>query len=53
MAKCPNCEAEIEVAPNVYPGELVICENCGKKLELLETDPVMLAEVPSLDESPT
>ena len=53
MAKCPVCEAENEVAADVNTGELVICWNCGTELELIDKDPVMLAEVPSKDAAPT
>jgi lysine biosynthesis protein LysW len=53
MAKCPVCDAENEVAANVSTGELVICWNCGAELELIDKDPVMLAEVPSKDAAPT
>jgi len=47
MAECPVCKAEIEIAANVFAGEMVICENCGSELELLETNPIKLAADPS------
>ncbi len=50
MGACPVCGAEIEIADNVISGELVICGDCGVELELLETDPVKLAEAPSAEE---
>jgi alpha-aminoadipate carrier protein LysW len=50
MGKCPVCDAEIEIAADVIAGELVICGECGVELELLETDPVKLAEAPSAEE---
>jgi alpha-aminoadipate carrier protein LysW len=50
MGECPVCAAEIEIADDAIAGELVICGDCGVELELLETDPVKLAEAPSAEE---
>ena len=50
MGECPVCAAEIEIAADAISGELVVCEDCGVELELLETDPVKLAEAPSAEE---
>ena len=50
MGECPVCGAEIEIAKNSIAGELVICGDCGVELELLETNPVELAEAPSAEE---
>jgi len=50
MGECPVCAAEIEVADDAIAGELVICGDCGVELELLDTDPVKLAEAPSAEE---
>jgi alpha-aminoadipate carrier protein LysW len=50
MGECPVCGAEIEIADNVISGELVVCGDCGVELEVLETDPVKLAEAPSAEE---
>ena len=47
LGECPVCKAEVEIAANVFTGELVICGNCGTELELLEKDPVKLAADPS------
>jgi len=47
MGECPVCKAQVEIAANVFAGELVICGNCGSELELLEKDPVKLAANPS------
>jgi alpha-aminoadipate carrier protein LysW len=33
-AKCPDCEAEIEVADDAMPGEILSCPDCGLELEL-------------------
>ena len=50
MGECPVCAAEIEIADDAIAGELVICGDCGVELELLDTDPVKLAEAPSAEE---
>ena len=50
MGECPVCAAEVEVADDAIPGELLVCEDCGAELELIKTDPVELAEAPSAEE---
>jgi alpha-aminoadipate/glutamate carrier protein LysW len=50
MSECPVCGAEVEIAADVIAGELMVCGDCGVELELLETDPVKLAEAPSAEE---
>jgi len=34
MAKCPDCEAKIEVANDALIGEIVSCPDCGLELEV-------------------
>jgi len=34
MAKCPDCEADIEVADDAMMGELLSCPDCGLDLEV-------------------
>ncbi len=50
MGECPICAAEVEVAKDAMAGELLICDDCGAELELLEIDPVKLAEAPATEE---
>jgi len=50
MGECPVCAAEIEIAKDAISGELAVCGDCGVELEVLETDPVKLAEAPSAEE---
>lgn len=33
-AKCPDCEAEIDVADDAMIGEILSCPDCGLELEL-------------------
>jgi alpha-aminoadipate carrier protein LysW len=34
MAKCPDCEAAIEVADDAMAGEILSCPDCGLDLEI-------------------
>ncbi|MEM1550816.1 MAG: alpha-aminoadipate/glutamate carrier protein LysW/ArgW [Candidatus Bathyarchaeia archaeon] len=33
-AKCPECDAEIEIPEDALPGEIVGCPDCGLDLEV-------------------
>ena len=50
MASCPVCDADIEIAADTVVGELMSCSDCGCELEVLELDPVKLAEAPETEE---
>lgn len=50
MAECPVCAADVEIAGDAMAGEVLACEDCGTELEILELDPVKLAEAPSAEE---
>lgn len=50
MGECPICAAEVHVAADAIAGEILVCDDCGAELEILETDPVELAEAPSAEE---
>ncbi len=34
MAKCPDCEADIEVSDDAMMGEILSCPDCGLDLEV-------------------
>ncbi|MCJ7505810.1 lysine biosynthesis protein LysW [Candidatus Bathyarchaeota archaeon] len=34
MTKCPDCEADIEVADDSMMGEILSCPDCGLDLEV-------------------
>ena len=34
MAKCPDCEASIEVSDDAMAGEILSCPDCGLDLEV-------------------
>lgn len=50
MSECPVCAAEIELAGDTISGELIVCEDCGTELEVINTNPARLAEAPSAEE---
>ena len=42
MATCPDCEGDVRIRTKVRLGDLVVCANCGARLEVVELDPVEL-----------
>lgn len=51
MARCPDCEAEIELDEDeVEEGEILSCPECEVELEVVQTHPVQLNIVPDEDE---
>lgn len=41
-AVCPDCDEDIRVRGQARLGDLVVCSNCGMRLEVVELDPVEL-----------
>jgi alpha-aminoadipate carrier protein LysW len=50
MTECPECAAELELAPDVEVGEIVVCPDCGVELEVMGTDPIVLDLAPEEEE---
>jgi len=50
MIECPECAAELELAPDVEVGEIVVCPDCGVELEVMGTDPMVLELAPEEEE---
>lgn len=50
MAECPECAAELDVAPDVEEGEIVVCPDCGVELEVVSTNPLQLDLAPEVEE---
>lgn len=50
VAECPICAAEIELAEDTIPGEIVECPDCGTELEVISVNPPELAEAPEEEE---
>jgi len=49
-ANCPECDAEIEIAPDSVEGEIVVCPDCGVDLEITSLNPVTLDLAPMEEE---
>lgn len=50
MAECPECAAELDMAPDVEEGEIVVCPDCGVELEVVSTNPLQLDLAPEVEE---
>ena len=50
MTEYPVCSAQITVVSNTIVGELMECPECGSELEVIELDPLQLAEAPETEE---
>lgn len=50
MIECPECAAELDLAPDVEVGEILVCHDCGVELEVMGVDPVVLQLAPEVEE---
>jgi alpha-aminoadipate carrier protein LysW len=51
MARCPECEAEIDVGDSdLEEGQTLDCPECGRELEVVNTNPMELDVVASEEE---
>jgi alpha-aminoadipate/glutamate carrier protein LysW len=50
MVECPECAAELELAPDIEVGEIVVCPDCGAELEVMSLDPVAVELAPEVEE---
>ena len=50
MAKCLECDAEIEVPADTEPGEILDCPDCGTEFEVKRVSPLELAPAPKEEE---
>ncbi|WP_342713725.1 lysine biosynthesis protein LysW [Lentzea fradiae] len=48
--ECPACEASVVVDDAVLPNEIVECGDCRSELEVVTTEPVLLALAPTIEE---
>ncbi len=46
---CPECGNSVE-QEGLERGELIVCDECGSELEVVETDPLRLELAPEEDE---
>jgi alpha-aminoadipate carrier protein LysW len=47
---CPVCESSVDVNGTSRLSEIVECTDCRSELEVVATDPVMLAVAPEAEE---
>jgi len=50
MAECPECAAELDLAPDVEEGEIIVCPDCGVELEVVSLQPITLELAPEVEE---
>ncbi len=50
MARCPQCEAVIDLADEIEEGQTLDCPECGAELEVVNTNPVELDAIPDEEE---
>jgi alpha-aminoadipate carrier protein LysW len=50
MAECPECAAELDLAPDVEEGEILVCPDCGVELEVMSLEPITLELAPEVEE---
>ena len=50
MGACPVCAAEISIADDALAREVIVCDDCGAELEIINLKPIELAEAPTAEE---
>lgn len=50
MVECPECGAELELAPDVEENEIITCPDCGVELEVMSLDPITVELAPLVEE---
>ena len=50
MVTCPECAAELNLAPDLELCEIVVCADCGAELEVMGLDPVAVDLAPEVEE---
>ena len=48
--ECLECAAELDLAPDVELGEIVVCPDCGVELEVIGLEPLLLDLAPEVEE---
>lgn len=47
---CPECDANINLSPDLEQGEIIICSDCRIELEVRSINPVLLELAPEEEE---
>ena len=50
MVECPECGAELDLAPDTEVAEIVVCPDCGVEWEVTSLDPITLELAPEVEE---
>ncbi len=50
MVECPECAGELNLAPDVETGEIVVCPDCGVELEVTSLEPLTVELAPEVEE---
>lgn len=50
FVKCPECDAQIQLTPDVQAGEILVCPECGVDLEIMGLEPISVALAPMEEE---
>ena len=50
MTTCLECAAELDLAPDVEEGEILVCPDCGVELEVMGLDPIAIELAPDVEE---
>lgn len=48
--ECLQCGAELELAPDVEEGEIIVCPDCGVEWEVTSVDPITIELAPEVEE---
>ena len=47
---CLECDAQLDLPPDVEEGEIIGCPDCGVEWEVMSVDPVTLELAPEVEE---
>ncbi|MDD3827124.1 MAG: lysine biosynthesis protein LysW [Anaerolineae bacterium] len=47
---CPECDATLDLLPDLEEGEIIVCGDCGVELEVTGLEPLTLALAPEVEE---
>jgi alpha-aminoadipate carrier protein LysW len=50
IMECPECAAELDLAPDVEEGEIIVCPECAVELEVMSVDPITVELAPEVEE---
>ena len=48
--KCIECDANLDLAPGLEMGEILVCPDCGVELEVMSLKPITLDLAPEVEE---